>query len=612
MTNTNQPTLVLSHEEFDPPSVPAGTKRVLLLNPPVYDAQYWARWSQPAGLLRIATLLKSRGYMVDLIDCMETDQQGYVKKIRHRLAGGVMHDVMRDDVLKRVWHFGLNWNEIRRRMLALEPPDEVWIGSIMTYWWESTRDAVELVRHIFPRAQVIVGGIYPTLAPEHASTRLGADIIFKGELPAASHLPIDLSFYETRPSYAILATTRGCPWDCHYCAARALNSGSNKMRWRSPEDVLEEIEYKMQRFGIRRFGFYEDNALSVKGHLQKILELIIERGHKLELYAPEGFETRLLTEELLRTMKLAGFEKVHLPFEALRWDTNLGWNRRHASTASFEQALSAAIRAGFKPRTTEINAFVLFGLPDDKLEDILDSVVYIHHMVGSIIPMLFTPVPGTQIYREHADYLHKEMGWDLQDLNGKFLPFLEYNRRHYSNLRASDYLELEALMSVLNNGKFLSRALNLCDEGMASRAFRAIATCKEDLSSAMSDQTNGKRPGYLTDISDEDWQELQPILIGYQTGLGRPSNADFREVWNAIAYKLRTNCTWKELPDHFASRSKVQYYYGIWKQSRILDRATKSLRDRGHFDSMHFLVEEPHRVTTLNSKERNHWNEYSP
>jgi len=472
----NYSAVICSADTFDSPTVSAGRRRALLISPPVYDAQYWARWSQPAGLLRIASLLHERGYRLDLLDCMETDQRGQVRKSMRKGADGKPLMIHRDNITKRIWHFGMQWEEIRQRMKAFEPPDEVWISSIMTYWWESTRDMVALVRSIFPRATILVGGLYPTLAPKHARDRLGADVIFTGEIPAASHQWTDLSLYRTPPSYAILTTSRGCPWDCHYCSARTLNNGSNKMRKRTPEDVLDEIEDKMQRFGIRRFGFYEDNALAVRGHLQRILELIIERGHKLDLYAPEGFETRLLTEELLRTMKIAGFEKVHLPFEALKWDTNLGWNRRHASTASFEHALDAAIRAGFKPRTQQINAFVLFGLPDDKLEDIVDSVMYIHHTVGSIIPMLFTPVPGTHIYREHAEYLHNEMGWDLQDLNGKLLPFLEYNQRRYPELRATDYLELERLMSILNEGKFLWRAIDLCDASQASSTFRKALT----------------------------------------------------------------------------------------------------------------------------------------
>lgn len=468
---------IVTDATFDVPSGPHGFRRVLLLNPPVYDAQYWARWSQPAGLLRVSTYLKSRGYAVDLIDCMETDQRGIVPK-SYRMVDGGRKVVRRDDIERQVWHFGLCWEEVERRLrvLALDhAPDEIWIGSVMTYWWESTRDAARLVRQVFPSARVIVGGIYPTLAPGHAQEKLDADVVFVGELAAASHAWTDFSLYEQTPSYAILTTSRGCPWDCNYCAARTLNGGSNKMRGRDPEDVLAEIEHKMS-LGVRRFGFYEDNALVLRGHLQRILELIIERGHRLELYAPEGFETRLLDEDLLRLMRKAGFEKVHLPFEALKWDTNLGWNRRHASTASFEQALDAAVRAGFKPRSQEINAFVLFGLPDDCLEDLLDSVVYVHHTVGSIIPMLFTPVPGTEIYREHQTYLVDEVHWDLQDLNGKYLPFLEYNRRRYPTLRASDYLKLEALMSVLNNGKFHSRAVDLCDASSSSRAFRRALT----------------------------------------------------------------------------------------------------------------------------------------
>lgn len=466
--------IIEDDESYSVPSGPLGFRRALLLNPGVYDAQYWARWSQPAGLLRIATLLKAKGYHVDLIDCMETDAKGKVRKSQRKVEGLSYKQI--GDTKKHLWHFGLQWDEVEERLRLLDPPDEVWIGSIMTYWWESTRDAVALVKHVFPNATVIVGGIYPTLAPEHAQERLGADIIFKGELSEASHRWTDLDLYRTPPTYAILTTSRGCPWECNYCAARALNNGSNKMRQRTPEDVLEEIEHKMTHYGIKHFGFYEDNALALRGHLQSILELIIERGHKLHLYAPEGFETRLLNEDLLRLMKRAGFRKVHLPFETLKWDTNVSWNRRHASTASFEAALDAAIKAGFKPRTEEINAFVLFGLPDDNLEDILDNVVYVHHMVGSIIPMLFTPVPGTNVYKEHEDYLLGERGFDLQDLNGKFLPFLNFNQRRYGNLRASDYYQLESLMTVLNNGKFLSRAVNICDDSVASRAFREELT----------------------------------------------------------------------------------------------------------------------------------------
>lgn len=456
------------------------TYRALLINPPVYDAQYWARWSQPAGLLRIATLLDRNGYDLELIDCMETDARGIVPKSRRKDNNGKPLVMKRDNITKPIYHFGLPLEDLGKRLATMqEPPDEVWITSIMTYWWESTRDVVALVKQIFPRSTVLVGGIYPTLAPEHALENLGADIIFKGEIREASQLPTNLSLYKKAfPSYAILATSRGCPWDCVYCAARTLNGGA-KVRTRTSDDILEEIRYKYEKFGIRRFGFYEDNALINREHFIEVMHRIIESRLPLELYAPEGFETRLLDEDLLRLMRSAGFEKVHLPLETVRSDINRQWNRRHSSNSSFEHALEAAIRAGFRPRSQEINAFVLFGLPDEKLEDVIDSTLYAHHMVGSVIPMLFSPVPGTQVFRKHNNYLLTEMGWDLQNLNGKFLPFLEYNQRNNPDLRASDYLELEGLMSILNEGKVLSRAVDLCDDSVVGQAFRETLRVKD-------------------------------------------------------------------------------------------------------------------------------------
>ncbi|HVT11652.1 MAG TPA: radical SAM protein [Fimbriimonadaceae bacterium] len=454
--------------------VPDGSgETILLINPPIYDAQYWSRWSQPAGLLRISTFLKQLGYKTTLIDCMEADAAGRVKKSLRKVGGSWY--IQRDDIRRTQWHFGISWDEFRQRLAGLDAkPTQVWITSIMTYWWESTRDAVAEVKKAFPNATVFVGGIYPTLAPEHAAAHLGADFVVAGEIPQASEQWTDLDLYETPPSYAILATTRGCPWDCVYCAARTLNGGSAKVRGRSTEDVIKEIEDKVARFGTSRFGFYEDNALVLRGHLQEILQVLLDRKLKLDLYAPEGFETRFLTEELLKVMKKAGFKRIHLPFETLKMDTNIGWNRRHASTASFDRALDAAKAAGFKTHTQDLNAFVLFGLPDESLDDIMDSVLYVHNTVGSVVPMLFTPVPGTHIYKQHAPYLHEEMNWDLQNLNGKLLPFLEYNRNQRPELRASDYLELEKLMSVLNDGKFMSQALNLCSESRVTSTFRAV------------------------------------------------------------------------------------------------------------------------------------------
>ena len=45
-------------------------RSALLISPPVYDSQYWGHWSLPYGLLRVATWLRTKGYVLKLIDCL--------------------------------------------------------------------------------------------------------------------------------------------------------------------------------------------------------------------------------------------------------------------------------------------------------------------------------------------------------------------------------------------------------------------------------------------------------------------------------------------------------------------------------------------------------------
>src|SRR6266568_5108075 len=123
---------IVTDETYSISIYPKGTHRALLINPPVYDAQYWARWSQPAGLLRIATLLRAKSYQIDFVDCMETDARGLVTRTRRYDVNRVPLTVKRDNIIKPIYHFGLTLQELEQRLRTLEEPDEVWITSIMT------------------------------------------------------------------------------------------------------------------------------------------------------------------------------------------------------------------------------------------------------------------------------------------------------------------------------------------------------------------------------------------------------------------------------------------------------------------------------------------------
>lgn len=460
-----------------------GAKRALLINPPIYDSQYWARWSQPHGLLKVATWLRSQGYdQIRLLDCLATNQE---RKVQFRRR----NKVERDDIARQIYEYGWPLKKLQAELEKhargdLFRPEEIWITSIMTYWWESTRDMIRLVQKIFdsPYPRILVGGIYPTLYPEHADARLSVEsddvIIVPGEIcDDAANSWTDLSLYndpvyDTRPSYAIITGGRGCPFNCAFCAQLKLNDGRRTVQYRDPEDVAEEIVQKQQDYKIREIAFYEDNLLFNRDNFLARLDAINQRGLKLEIYAPEGIEPRLIEYELLFRMRRAGFRKIHLALETIDNEIGRGWNRRQATIEKFDLAVKIAQECGFQVGAQDLNAFVIFGLPGEDLQAVVNTAIYASHRVGSVVPMLFTPVPGSILFEQHHQYLMENMGWDLHQLNGKLLPFLEYNRQNYPEIRASDYLELEDFMMRLNSSKVYKKRFNVVSESRISQSFR--------------------------------------------------------------------------------------------------------------------------------------------
>jgi radical SAM superfamily enzyme YgiQ (UPF0313 family) len=434
-------------------------KKALLINPPIYDTRYWDRWSQPYGLLKIAANLQQKGYQIELIDCLYTDPKSRRKKLyRKKIQVG--------DVLMTIYHFGLSLEELQKKLFQLEYiPDQIYITSIMTYWWESTRDVIDIVKNVFPKSEVILGGIYPTLCPNHAEDNTRADIVVVGEVKEASDLWTELSFYPKPPDYAVITSSRGCPYDCAHCAQKQINGVG--VRHRAPEDIVSEIIDKEQRHGIRKFAFYEDNILiDCQEHFERIIDLLLAKGQKLHFSAPEGFEVRLLYPELLRKMKEVGFRSIYLPLEVASFDDKMKLDQKDVHLDEFEKAVEYCRQAGYKPGIRqELNAFILYGVPNQPLDKLIETILYAAHLVGNVTPMLYTPVPGSRLYKKYENYFF-EKKMDLEHLNGKLFPFWEMN-----DVMPSDYIDLQRLMYALHT-QLRGESFDLLENKLISKLVR--------------------------------------------------------------------------------------------------------------------------------------------
>ena len=84
------------------------------------------------------------------------------------------------------------------------------------------------------------------------------------------------------------------------------------------------------------------------------------------------------------------------------------------------------------------------------------------------------------------------------------------------------------------------------------------------------------RRRYWTDLSDEEWAVLEPLLPTYWTG--HHMKHDLREIVNAILYLLRSGCSWRLLPHDLPPWPTVQYHFRKWRNDGTWERVCQELR----------------------------------
>gem|GEM_PF-462964 len=85
------------------------------------------------------------------------------------------------------------------------------------------------------------------------------------------------------------------------------------------------------------------------------------------------------------------------------------------------------------------------------------------------------------------------------------------------------------------------------------------------------------RKAYTTDLSDREWQLIEPLLPGPKP-LGRTNEHPRREILNAIFYLNRNGCTWRNLPGDFPAYGTVSHYYHTWRRSGVFQTINDARR----------------------------------
>ena len=88
-----------------------------------------------------------------------------------------------------------------------------------------------------------------------------------------------------------------------------------------------------------------------------------------------------------------------------------------------------------------------------------------------------------------------------------------------------------------------------------------------------------QRLPYTTDLTDEEWQILKPLLPPEKSG-GRPRKYPIREVLNGIQYVLRGGCAWRLMPHDLPHWQTAYQTWRAWRRDGTWVRGHDQLRER--------------------------------
>jgi radical SAM superfamily enzyme YgiQ (UPF0313 family) len=184
-------------------------------------------------------------------------------------------------------------------------------------------------------------------------------------------------------------TSRGCPWNCIFCSSGV--TWGRKVRFRSAENVIKELEIIVSKLGIKNIMFYDDTFTLNKPRLLKICKGIIECGLSLQYYAQIRVDT--IDEEVAAALVDSGCIAAALGIESgdeeILKTLRKGIKRHH-----IYKAVNALKSAG-----VPILASYIIGSPGETHESMNKTLEFAKELdTDQTKFMICTPFPGTALF----------------------------------------------------------------------------------------------------------------------------------------------------------------------------------------------------------------------
>jgi anaerobic magnesium-protoporphyrin IX monomethyl ester cyclase len=222
-----------------------------------------------------------------------------------------------------------------------------------------------------------------------------------------------------------IATTRGCPYKCNWCAKPIYG---NRYNTRSPIRVADELEFHINTHGVDSFWMCDDIFGLKPGWVQEFRDEVNRRGLQFK-YKIQSRADLLLKEDNIDALVASGLDEVWIGAESGSQKI-LDAMDKGTTIAQIEESTRL-----LKSKGVKVAFFIQFGYLGETIDDIDKTLnLVLDLMPDKLGASVSYPLPGTKFYDIVKHDLEKKANWkDSDDLDMMFentYPSIFYKKLH--------------------------------------------------------------------------------------------------------------------------------------------------------------------------------------
>jgi len=193
--------------------------------------------------------------------------------------------------------------------------------------------------------------------------------------------------------FTTMISSRGCPFQCSFCFKQSVDK---KSIFRSPEDVVGEMIYLREHWGIREIMFYDDIFTMKRSRVFEICELILKKNLRIRWEAPTRVD--LVDRELLLAMSRAGCVRLRFGIESGSEEL-LKMMKKESDIGVIRDAIVQAKKANISTFGYFIVGYL--GESVEQFNETLDLATRLPLDYATFYTA--TPLPGTKLHAEAVE-----------------------------------------------------------------------------------------------------------------------------------------------------------------------------------------------------------------